>query len=85
MGLEKFRNGIEATEEAFDSVSQVSGNILEIQQNITEIKTEKQTLITEMDDDKLLKATKRTEAKTESTVTADPVKADFEKVPDAES
>lgn len=55
MGLEKFTNGIEVAEEAFDSVSQVSGSVLEIQQNVTEIKTEKTALIKEMDDDKRIR------------------------------
>ncbi|NJL52276.1 MAG: hypothetical protein HC930_08735 [Hydrococcus sp. SU_1_0] len=79
MGLQKFRDGIEVTEEAFDSVAQVSGSVLEIQQNVTEIKTEKTALVKEMDDDKKAKVDKRVETKTESEVTTIPEKADFEK------
>jgi hypothetical protein len=81
MGLEKFRSGVEVAEEAFDSVAQVSGNVLEIQENITQIKSEKQTLITEMDVDKTAKKMTRDITKQESQVTADPAKVDFEAAP----
>jgi hypothetical protein len=81
MGLEKFRNGIDVAEEAFDSVAQVSGNVLEIQQNITEIKTSKTAMITEMETDKTAKKDTRDVIKQESQVTAELVKADFQAAP----
>jgi hypothetical protein len=81
MGLEKFRAGIDVAEEAFDSVAQVSGNVLEIQENITQIKTEKQTMITEMDTDKTAKKDARDLTKENSQITADFKKADFEAAP----
>jgi hypothetical protein len=81
MGLEKFRAGIDVAEEAFDSVSQVSGNVLEIQQNIAEIKTSKTAMIKEMETDKTAKKAAEVITKQESQVTANPAKADFEAAP----
>ena len=84
LGLQKFTDGIEAVESAFDSVTQISSNVVEIQDNIGQLETEKTALIAEIDEDKKNKETEREITKINSTVTAEIASADFESAPSKE-
>ena len=84
LGLQKFTDGIEAVESAFDSVTQISSNVVEIQDNIGQLETEKTALIAEIDEDKKNKETEREITKINSTVTAEIASADFESAPPTE-
>lgn len=84
LGLQKFTDGIEAVESAFDSVTQISSNVVEIQDNIGQLETEKTALIAEIDEDKKNKETERKITKINSTVTAEIASADFESAPPTE-
>jgi uncharacterized coiled-coil protein SlyX len=81
LGLQKFRDGLELAENAANSVAQISSNVVEIEQNVTTLKTEKAALAKEIDDDIKVKTDAKNLTKQESQVTADPAKADFEAAP----
>ena len=81
LGLQKFRDGLEVAENAVNSVAQISSNVVEIEQNVTQLKTEKAALVKEIDDDIKVKTDAKNLTKQESQVTADPAKADFEAAP----
>jgi hypothetical protein len=81
LGLQKFRDGIELAENAANSVAQISSNVVEIEQNVTTLKTEKAALAKEIDDDVKAKTDAKVITKQESQVTANPAKVDFEAAP----
>jgi hypothetical protein len=81
LGLQKFRDGIELAENAANSVAQISSNVVEIEQNVATLKTEKAALAKEIDDDVKAKTDAKVITKQESQVTANPAKVDFEAAP----
>ena len=76
--LDKFREGLESIENVVDTVSQVSGEVVEIQENYDQLKKEKKEWKEEVDQALAAKAETKAEAKSAVQVTASIDAIDFE-------
>ena len=76
----KFREGAEAVEDALNTVSDVSSNVIEIQDNYEQLKKDKVELVDEIDLAKQEKSAEREKVKEESEVRADIERADFDAI-----
>ena len=76
--LGSFRDKIEVVENAFDSVSQISGSVLEVKETVGQITEEKTELKTEIDNFLKEQNEEKDEAKAEVQVTTDISNADFD-------
>ena len=77
--LEKFREGLESVENVFDTVSQISGAVVETKENIEQIKEEKNNLAEEINTQIETKKDEKDTAKTQIQVTTDINDNDFDR------
>ena len=77
--LEKFRNGLESVENVFDTVSQISGAVVETKDNVEQLKAEKDNLNEEISTKIETQKTEKDEAKAEVQISTDIKDIDFEK------
>lgn len=77
--LEKFRGSIEGVSNVFETIEGISSNVVEFQENATQLKEEKKEWREELDKKIEVKVTEKTEAKGKLQVDADITKADFGK------
>ena len=78
--IAKFREGAEAIDDALNTISDVSSNVIEIQDNYEQLEKDKKELVDEINLTKQEKSAEREEVKEESEVRADIERADFDAI-----
>jgi hypothetical protein len=78
--LENFREGLESVENVFDTVSQISSNVVETQENIQQLKDEKDLWIEEVNTQVVTQQTEKDTAKIQNQVDTDITDNDFDRV-----
>ena len=77
--LDKFRQGLESVENVFDSATQISGSVVDFQENINQLKEEGDNLTEEINTQLETQKTEKDTAKTQIQVTTDINDNDFDR------